>query len=34
MEKDGRRYDNRVYGLIYTTVGDDTKQNDLFENVE
>ena len=34
MEKDGRRYDNRLYGLIYTTVGDDTRQNDLFENVE
>ena len=34
MEEDGRRYDNRVYGLIYTSVGDDARQNDLFENVD
>ena len=33
MEKDGVRYDNRVYGLIYTTVGDDARKDDLFENV-
>ena len=33
MEKDGKRYDNRVYGLIYTTVGDDVRKDDLFENV-
>jgi|GEM_PF-741153 len=34
MERDGVRYDNRVYGLIHTTVGDDVEKNDLFENIE
>ena len=34
MERDGKRYDNRVYGLIYTTVGDDVRKDDLFENVD
>lgn len=33
MEKQGVQYDNRKYGLIYTTVGDDAAKNDMFENV-
>ena len=31
---EGVRYDNRVYGLIRTTVGDDEAHNDFFENIE
>ena len=34
MEHDGVRYDNRVYGLIQTTVGDDVNHDDLFENID
>ena len=34
MEKHGVRYDNRKYGLAYTTVGDDEAGNDLFENID
>lgn len=34
MEKQGVQYDNRKYGLIYSTVGDDVAKNDLFENVD
>ncbi len=34
MERDGVHYDNRVYGLIHTTVGDDVLHDDLFENID
>lgn len=33
MEKHGVRYDNRKYGLAFTTVGDDVAKNDFFENI-
>ena len=34
MENHGVRYDNRLYGLISTTVGDDVEHNDFFENID
>ncbi len=34
MQNQGVKYDNRVYGLIRTTVGDDEAKNDLFEHIE
>lgn len=34
MEKQGVQYDNRKYGLIYSTVGDDVAKNDFFENID
>lgn len=34
MEKHGVRYDNRKYGLAFTTVGDDVEKNDFFENID
>lgn len=33
LEKHGRWYDNRVFGLYYTSVGPDVKKNDFFENI-
>jgi hypothetical protein len=33
MENDGNRYDNRKFGLYFTTVGPDVKKNDFFENI-
>ena len=30
----GGQYDNRVFELIYSAVGEDVQKNDLFENVE
>lgn len=33
MEQKGR-YDCRLFDLVYTTVGDDTLKNDLFENIQ
>jgi len=33
MDKQGVKYDNRVYGLISTTVGEDVLKNDFFENI-
>jgi len=33
MEKHGVKYDNRKYGLAFTTVGEDAAKNDFFENI-
>jgi LmbE family N-acetylglucosaminyl deacetylase len=33
MERHGVLYDNRLFGLYYSTVGEDTGENGLFENV-
>lgn len=33
MDKHGKTYDNRVFGLYYTSVGPDTEKNDFFENI-
>ena len=30
----GAEYDNRVFGLVYSTVGDDVLHNDFLENIE
>ena len=30
----GVEYDNRVFGLVYTTVGEDVAKNDFLENIE
>ncbi len=30
----GAEYDNRVFGLVYSTVGDDVMHNDFLENIE
>ena len=30
---EGGEYDNALFGLWRTTVGDDTLKNDLFENI-
>jgi len=34
MEKHGVTYDNRKYGLAFTTVGYDVEKNDFFENID
>ncbi len=34
MERDGVKYDNRKYGLAFTTVGEDVEKNDFFENID
>jgi len=34
MENQGVRYDNRKYGLAFTTVGEDIEKNDFFENID
>lgn len=34
MENHGVRYDNRKYGLAFTTVGEDTEKKDFFENID
>ncbi len=34
MEKQGVEYDNRKYGLAFTTVGEDVEKNDMFENID
>jgi LmbE family N-acetylglucosaminyl deacetylase len=34
MSNHGVKYDNRKYGLAFTTVGEDVEKNDFFENVE
>lgn len=34
MEEHGVKYDNRKYGLAFTTVGEDVEKNDFFENVD
>ena len=31
--KDGRKYNNRLFGLYWTTVGPDVEKNDFFENI-
>ena len=31
---DGGQYDNSLFGLTYTTVGQDVRRDDLFENIE
>ena len=33
MEDYGVLYDNRCFGLYYSTIGEDTEKNDLFENI-
>ena len=34
MGEHGVRYDNRKYGLAFTTVGQDVEKNDFFENID
>lgn len=34
MEEHGVRFDNRKYGLAFTTVGDDEAKNDFFEHID
>ena len=34
MEVHGVRYDNQCFGLYYSSVGEDKKKDDLFENIE
>ncbi len=34
MEVHGVKYDNRKYGLAFTTVGEDVEKNDFFENID
>jgi len=33
METTGKEYDNRVFGLVCSTVGEDTRHDDFLENV-
>ena len=33
LDDHGVRYDNRKYGLAFTTVGQDVEKNDFFENI-
>ena len=33
MDKHGVLYDNRLFGLYFTRVGEDVKKDDLFENI-
>lgn len=32
--EDGGKYDNSLFGLAYSTVGEDTRHDDLFENID
>ena len=32
--EDGGKYDNSLFGLTYSTVGQDIRKDDLFENIE
>ena len=32
--EDGVEYDNRLFGLVYSTVGEDVEKNDFLENIE
>lgn len=34
MDNHGVKYDNRKYGLAFTTVGEDVEKNDFFENID
>ncbi len=34
VEKTGREYDNELFGLVMSTVGDDVEHNDFLENIE
>lgn len=33
VEKTGTKYDNRVFGLAHTTVGEDVRKDDFLENI-
>ncbi|MBQ2701128.1 MAG: phosphodiester glycosidase family protein [Clostridia bacterium] len=33
MESNGVKYDNRVFGLVHTTVGEDVRKDDFLENI-
>ncbi|MBQ8536114.1 MAG: phosphodiester glycosidase family protein [Clostridia bacterium] len=33
METNGVKYDNRVFGLVHTTVGEDVRKDDFLENI-
>ena len=33
VDTTGKEYYNRVYGLVYTTVGEDVQKNDFLENI-
>lgn len=32
--EDGVEYDNRLFGLVYSTVGEDVEKNDFLENID
>ena len=34
VEETGKEYDNRLFGLVYSTVGEDVAKNDFLENIE
>ena len=34
MNRDGKNYDNKIFGLYYTTVGSDEAKNDFFEHID
>ena len=34
VDETGREYDNRIFGLVHTTVGEDVQHNDFLENIE
>ena len=34
VSETGVKYDNRVFGLVYTTVGEDVAKNDFLENID
>lgn len=34
FEKHGVRYDNRSFGLVFSTVGEDVEKNDFLENIK
>ena len=33
MDSDGRRFDNTLFGLVYSAVGPDTEKNDFLEHI-
>lgn len=34
VTKTGTEYDNRIFGLVHTTVGEDVNKNDFLENID
>ena len=33
MSSDGKRFDNSLFGLYYSSVGEDVEKNDFMENI-